>query len=387
MRILFLSPQPYFQERGTAIAIALLLEVLSDRGHSVDLLTYHEGKDKDFKNVRIIRISPHLRLRPIPPGFSFKKLYCDSILYWDARKLMKENRYDYIHAVEEASFLAMFLSRKFKTPFVFDMDSSMSDQLVDKYPVFGLVHGFLSWIETWPMRKSSAVVPMCEDLARSAREHCKGFVHVLKDVSLVGGSNNPADEDLRATNSIDGALVLYVGNLESYQGIDLLIGSISDLASRAIDATAVIIGGSDDSIRYYQKVVNDKQLNGRVLFIGKRPLDSLGSYLRQADVLASPRIQGTNTPMKVYSYLDSGVPVVATSLPTHTQVMTEDVACLVDPEPRDFADGIERMLNNPEEARRLANNARRLIELEHSLPAFKRSASHFIDRIEQEIND
>ena len=50
------------------------------------------------------------------------------------------------------------------------------------------------------------------------------------------------------------------------------------------------------------------------------------------DILVSPRIRGTNTPLKIYSYLRSGKPIVATDLLTHTQVLSPDVARLVAPD-------------------------------------------------------
>ena len=48
-------------------------------------------------------------------------------------------------------------------------------------------------------------------------------------------------------------------------------------------------------------------------------------------------ITGTNTPLKIYSYLRSGKPIVATNLLTHTQVLTPDIAKLVEPKPGPFA--------------------------------------------------
>ena len=50
-------------------------------------------------------------------------------------------------------------------------------------------------------------------------------------------------------------------------------------------------------------------------------------------MLVSPRLKGLNTPMKIYSYLDSGSAVLATRLRTHTQVLDDGIAYLVEPEP------------------------------------------------------
>ena len=56
-------------------------------------------------------------------------------------------------------------------------------------------------------------------------------------------------------------------------------------------------------------------------------------------LISSPRLAsaGTNTPLKIYSYLRAGKPIVATDLLTHTQVLDREVAILVRPEPGAFA--------------------------------------------------
>ena len=107
----------------------------------------------------------------------------------------------------------------------------------------------------------------------------------------------------------------------------------------------------------------------RVHFLGPRPLPQLGAYLRQADVLVSPRIAGTNTPMKIYSYLDSGRPVVATRLPAHTQVLDDEIACLVDPTPEDLAEGLVRLFRDAELRMLLARRARERFPTWFSRPA------------------
>ena len=100
----------------------------------------------------------------------------------------------------------------------------------------------------------------------------------------------------------------------------------------------------------------------------------LGNYLRQADVLVSPRIRGVNTPMKLYSYLDSGVPVLATRLPTHTQVMDDSVAVLVDPVPEAVGTGLVALFRDPIARAESGARGRRLARREFA-PKRSRSGS------------
>src|SRR5690606_11014131 len=130
MRILFIAPEPYFEERGTPIAVDLMLKALSERGDEVDLLTFHVGEDRWHRGVNLRRCRPPLAPEAIPPGFSWRKAWCDLFLVREAVRMLRSKRYHLVHAVEEASFIAMVLGWLYRVPYVFDMDSSMALQLV-----------------------------------------------------------------------------------------------------------------------------------------------------------------------------------------------------------------------------------------------------------------
>src|SRR5690606_30645805 len=123
----------------------------------------------------------------------------------------------------------------------------------------------------------------------------------------------------------------------------------------------------------------------RVHFLGPRPIEHLGGYLEQADVLASPRVLGTNTPMKLYSYLDSGRAVLATRLPTHTQVLDDSVALLVDPTPEHFGTGLARLLGDAELREVLGRQARQRVQEEYTPQAAKRKLLAFYNLLEREM--
>ena len=107
MRILLLAPHPFYQARGTPIAVKTVLEFLGSRGHQVDVLTYHEGADVEIPNVRIFRIPRVPGVRNIRPGFSLKKVACDVAMFGTCLRMMRRNRYDLLHAVEESAFIAV----------------------------------------------------------------------------------------------------------------------------------------------------------------------------------------------------------------------------------------------------------------------------------------
>ena len=106
------------------------------------------------------------------------------------------------------------------------------------------------------------------------------------------------------------------------------------------------------------------------IFAGERPASAIPAYLLAADALVSPRSRGTNTPLKIYQYLRSGKPIVATRLLTHTQVLSDETAILTGPTSREFADGIIAALQDPARAAAVAARARELAETKYSYAAY-----------------
>lgn len=83
--------------------------------------------------------------------------------------------------------------------------------------------------------------------------------------------------------------------------------------------------------------------------------------------------------MKIYSYLDSGRPLLATRLPTHTQVLTDEIAMLVDPSAEDVARGLKKLLDDPGLRDRMGKAARSRVAAEFSPAAYRAKLASFLD--------
>ena len=104
--------------------------------------------------------------------------------------------------------------------------------------------------------------------------------------------------------------------------------------------------------------------------MGQRPAEEIPAFLDAADVLVSPRSLGTNTPLKIYQYLRSGRPIVATRLLTHTQVLDDEIAYLTAPTAEGFGAGILAAIGDPERARAVGARALHLAETKYSYDAY-----------------
>jgi glycosyltransferase involved in cell wall biosynthesis len=402
VRILLLAPHPFFSERGTPLAERRLLEVLCAEGHEVEVLTFPEGEDPGIAGCRVHRVRALPGTRGVRPGFSIKKLALDAMMLGRFFALLRRGGFDVIHAVEESAFMARIGKALFGVPYVYDMDSGLAQQMVDRFPGLARVRRLLDSCERLAVRGSCGTLAVCASLEDQARAwHPESLVARLEDPSLLEsreqgrqrqqgrqGSAVPGAPDVPASSADlvpddwqGHPLVLYVGNLQPYQGIDLLLAAFARTLEEIPEARLCIVGGDEGSIERYRRQAGDS----RVWFAGPRPVSELGACLRQATVLVSPRIQGTNTPMKLYSYLDSGRPVLATRLPTHTQVLDDEVALLVEPEPEAMGRGLARLLRDEVLRERLSAGARRLAQRELTPEAFRRKLLGFYHAVAAKI--
>ena len=242
LRVLLVAPHPFFQERGTPIAVRLVAETLCEAGHQVDLLTYHEGSDIEVRGLRIIRAARPPGVSKVPIGISWKKILCDVVLSARLARLLVRNDYDVIHAVEESVFPAALFNVFARKHLIYDMDSFLSEQVVDKWRALRPVGTLLRGVERVVMRRTDSVFAVCEDLAVKARACIPAErVFVLPDVPLPDRSSASV-ESLREHVNEGELLGLYVGNLEHYQGIDLLLEALARLPPDA-SLKLLVIGG------------------------------------------------------------------------------------------------------------------------------------------------
>jgi glycosyltransferase involved in cell wall biosynthesis len=380
-----LAPQPFFQERGTPIAVKLFLETLSQGGHQLELLTYHEGVEVDLPGVVVHRIPALWGVSNIRPGFSWKKLVCDAAMAVKALELARRGRFEVVHAVEEAAFIAWGIKALYGLPYVYDMDSSLAQQVLDKFPWLAPVAGVLRGAEGRALGHSQGVLAVCHSLRDRARQYARQVpVARLEDISLLDDA--PGQAAPAEVAGLDGLKIMYVGNLESYQGIDLLLQGFGLAVADAPELRLVVIGGAEVDIAKYRAQAEQTGIERRVSFLGPRPARELGSYLRAADILVSPRVAGDNTPMKIFSYLDSGRPLLATRLATHTQVLDDRVALLVEPEAGDLARGLTALARDPGLRRELGRQGQRRVRLRYSRQAYGRKLDSFYAAVARALN-
>jgi glycosyltransferase involved in cell wall biosynthesis len=353
MKALVIAPQPFFSPRGTPFSVYYRTLVTAEFGVEIDLLTYGEGQDVKIPGVRIHRIPQFRFFGGVKVGPSGLKAFLDVFMAIWTFSFLLRNRYDFVHAHEEAVFFCRFLKPLFGFRLLYDMHSSLPQQLSNfQFSKSKTLIAIFKRLEDSCLHSADAVISICPDLARYVENQLGGpRKHFLIENSIFETVNlDPltADDLENGGEPVllpqDRKLIVYAGTLESYQGIDILLSALKELISMEPAAFLLVVGGSEKQVLAYRAMAENLGLRHHCLFTGRVGQGLAKYYTAKADVLVSPRSSGTNTPLKIYEQLASGIPLVATRIYSHTQVLDDEVAILVEPEPAQMAEGLLRGL-------------------------------------------
>jgi glycosyltransferase involved in cell wall biosynthesis len=262
------------------------------------------------------------------------------------------------------------------------MHSSLPQQLENfDFSRSLLLKRIFVWIEHFILKNSQAVIAICPDLQQKVKKAGWGAKAILLENILDFDYPCFSPEEIREKRREFAAdtdpIVLYAGNFQPYQGISLLLEAAAQMHNQR--AVFVVVGDTASAVQKMRLKTRDLNITDKVHFTGQVDPALMPLYLAIADVLVSPRVSGTNTPLKIYSFLKTGKPVVATNLWTHTQILNEKISILTEPEAASLAAGITLALND-QEAQVRAQTARELAERDYTFPKYLEKIRQVLDK-------
>jgi len=375
MRILMIAPEPFFEPRGTPFSEYHRIRALTTLGHTVDLITYPFGHDVELPGLRVFRCARPPFIRGVRVGPSWPKAFLDVSLFLSALRRAVSGQYDLVHSHEEGAAVGLPLAWALRLPHLYDMHSSLPQQLENfAFSRSRTLKAFFSWLERSFIRRSRVVIVICPHLGETVRR-----IHPEAEPVLIENAPGSGDAPLAGTGARvraeyglapDAPLAVYTGTFEAYQGIDLLFEAMALVARQHPEARLLLAGGKPAQVERARAQASAAGIDGVTVFAGERPAAEIPAFLDAADVLVSPRSTGTNTPLKIYQYLRSGRPIVATRLLTHTQVLDDEVSILTEPTAEGLAAGILEAFADPDRGRALGARARALAERRYSDEAY-----------------
>ncbi len=378
-RVLLISPQPFFQWRGSPLRVRFDAQALAESGYAVDLLVMPVGDDFPIPGVTCHRAPNIVRAKNLPIGPSPAKATLDVSLYFKASALARANHYAVIHGIEDAGPIAAVLARRHRAKFVFEKHSDPASYKKKSSPVRNLVMAAYRRVERFSLTRANAIIatgPALADQARAAAPNTP--VHHIFDIpsSLVEPDPSRAAA-VRASWSLppDAVVALYVGSFASYPGPDLLFDAIPRPRAANPHLHFAVIGGTPDQIAARKAQVDTAGCGSRVFFPDRVHPDDLPHTLAAADIMLSPRIAGDNTPLKLLDYFKSGRPIVACDNPANRLVVGDTAAALCDPTPEAFAAAVAALAADSAARARIASAGHALYLSTYNYANYKRLLS------------
>lgn len=366
MRILKIVPQAFYAPRGTPLSAFHRARELVARGHEVDILTYGVGESPPGLSARLFRArGPHF-CRQVPAGPSARKIWLDLLLFASLIGRLCRERYDALYAHEEAALLARIAGALFHIPYVYDMHSSLPLQITDwNFSRRRSVVALFRWIERVCVRGACAVVAISPAVARAASQawpdvHC---IVLTNHFEPEGTADSLDGRAIRARHGIGPAetLIVYAGSFVALQALDLLLEAFPRVLASVPGAKLLLVGGAEPELSRLRVAAERLGIAARVILERAHPQAEIPAYLAAADALVSPRVRGINPPGKLFSYLASARPVVATDTLVHNQLLTVECAILTPPDAEGLADGLVLAVTDEAVAAKVTEGSARVL--------------------------
>lgn len=181
---------------------------------------------------------------------------------------------------------------------------------------------------------------------------------------------------------LDKKIAMYVGHLYGWKGVGVMIDS-AKLLQHNSNVLFVVIGGDEEERSEYSAKIKNESI-GNVLLLGHKFKKDIPQYITSADVLILPNIATTEesvnytSPIKMFEYMASGVPILASDLPSLREVLNEGNSVLVKSgDPQALATGIEKILSDTELCERITRNANRDVK-KYTWDAYAKKILDFI---------
>lgn len=320
-RVLMVAPTPYFFDRGCHVQIYEVARSQQVHGNDVAIVTYHLGAT--IGSIPTYRIPPIPWYRKGSAGPSWHKLYLDVLLM--ARTLQVARRFQphIIHAhLHEGAAVALPIARLLGAPLLLDLQGSLVGELVNHgfvRPQGALFHTFRA-VERQIIARVDGMLMWSyinDSLRRMFDFDPAKVFPVDYGVDLERFRPYPREHlaDLYARLGVprERLLVVYLGVLSAYQGVDLLLEAIPAIL-RACPETHFLLMGYPDEERYRSRA-RALGIADHVTLPGRIDYAQAARYLSLGDVAVSAKLTPMEGNGKLLNYMACGLPTVAFDLP------------------------------------------------------------------------
>ncbi len=385
LKILMIAPTPFFADRGCHVRIFEEARALIALGHEVCIATYHLGRD--MEGIPTVRIPPVPWYRKLAAGPSWHKPYLDILLFFTALAACRRRRPDIIHAhLHEGAFLGLLLKKLLRIPLVFDCQGSLTAEMLDHGFIRSgsLPYRFFRYLERIVNSGADFIIASSRAAAAGLTE--SWMVPSSKVKGLIDGVDTdlfrpfPRDEACRALNlPTERPIAVFLGVLNRYQGIDLLLEVMKILKGRGTAPHFLVMGFPEK--RYIDKAAAEG-VGDLITFTGRVDYEKAPFYLCAGDIAVSPKISQTEANGKLFNYMACGLPTVVFDNPVNREILGDTGVYARHGDAADFAARIDELLQNRTRMTELSKAVREMAVRNHSW----RSRGEQLGEIYMEMN-
>lgn len=386
-RVLMVAPTPYFSDRGCHVQIYEVARSQQRNGNDVQIVTYHLGRN--LGDIPTHRIPPISWYTKRGPGPSLHKFYLDVMLMTRTLQVARQYRPHVIHAhLHEGAGVALPLARALGVPIVLDLQGSLTGELVNHSFIKegSSMHRMVRFVEEQIHHHVDAMLMWTyigESLRSLFRFDAHKVFNVDYGVDLEAFQRHPKHEldDLYQQLQLprDRKMVVYLGVMNAYQGIDLLLESIPQVLARVPDAHFLLMGYPDEQI--YRDQVRERGFADRVTIPGRIDYTQAARYLSLGDVAVSPKLTRMEGNGKLLNYLACGLPAVAFDLPGNLATLGDVGTFAPAGDATAFANAIIGLLQDETRRVRLATASRARAEKHYSWQAIGKTIDAVYDEV------
>jgi glycosyltransferase involved in cell wall biosynthesis len=346
---------PYPVPQGSQVYLRTTALALQHAGHRVHLVTYGYGLGEDRSGLPLHRAANVPGARRTGAGPSVAKPVQDALLAATLRRVIRDHAIDVINAHNyEALAIALAITRK---PIVYHAHNALADELPHYFPNKSNAAALGRILDrALPRRADLAVAPHDDLAAYLIAAGC-----AADRVRTV-----PPPIDLDAFTPMPPrqgpATLVYAGNLDSYQNLDLLRPVVERVRAKMPGAELVVATAGPDSQRLMQ-IAEFARVVRR---------DSLADILRDLPsdaIFVCPRVSWSGYPIKLLNAMAAGLPIICAQSASHAFTAESDALVVPDNDADAFADAALRLLQDAPLRARLGAAARAMVETRHAIPA------------------
>lgn len=237
-------------------------------------------------------------------------------------------------------------------------------------PVFFETHQIRNYERLYriALQRAKGVVVITERLkTKFVEEYCipsKKILVARDSVDLKKFQNIQPNSEIWFQHSIPYGkkIILYSGTLAVEKGVDTLAEASAYVPE---DVQIVFLGGTNDQIKEFKGKYGH---NKNISIIGRVDYTEVPQYIASADVLVLPDSAFHTysnlytSPMKLFEYMASGRPIVASRIPSLSEVLNEDSAVFFESgNPQSLALKIQQVLGDEVRSKKMSACAREMV--------------------------